>query len=70
MVTKVLGWKEIETEEYISPKYIDFGSSGNILLFNHSVISDSWQPHGLQHARLPCPSPTPGVYSNSCPSSR
>ena len=47
MVTKVLGWKEIETEEYISPKYIDFGSSGNILLFNHSVISDSWQPHGL-----------------------
>ena len=28
------------------------------------------QPHGLQHARLPCPSPTPGVYSNSCPSSR
>ena len=27
------------------------------------------QPHGLQHARLPCPSPTPGAYSNSCPSS-
>ena len=27
-------------------------------------------PHGLQHARLPCPSPTPGVYSNSCPSSQ
>ena len=32
-------------------------------------MSDSLQPHGLQHARLPCPSPTPGVYSNSCPSS-
>ena len=28
------------------------------------------RPHGLQHARPPCPSPTPGVYSNSCPSSR
>ena len=28
---------------------------------------DSWQPHGLQHARLPCPSPPPEVYSNSCP---
>ena len=28
------------------------------------------QPHGLQHARLPCPSPTPGAYSNSCPSSQ
>ena len=38
--------------------------------FSHSVVSDSLQPHGLQHARLPCPSPTPGVYSNSCPSSR
>ena len=35
-----------------------------------SVVSDSLQPHGLQHARLPCPSPTPGVYSNLCPLSR
>ena len=32
-----------------------------------SVISDSLQPHGLQHARLPCPSPTPRAYSNSYP---
>ena len=31
-------------------------------------MSDSLQPHGLQQARLPCPSPTPGAYSNSCPS--
>ena len=38
--------------------------------FSHSVVSDSLWPHGLQHARLPCPSPTPGVYSNSCPLSR
>ena len=30
-------------------------------------MSDSLQPHGLQHARLPCPSPSPGVCSNSCP---
>ena len=37
---------------------------------SHSVISDSLQPHGLQHTRLPCPSPTPGAYSNSCPSHR
>ena len=37
--------------------------------FNHSVMSNSSQPHGLQHARLPCPSPTPGACSNSCPSS-
>ena len=33
-------------------------------------MSDSLWPHGLQHARLPCPSPTPGTYSNSCPSSQ
>ena len=32
-------------------------------------MSDSLQPHGLQHAKPPCPSPAPGVYSNSCPSS-
>ena len=37
--------------------------------FSRSVMSDSLWPDGLQHARLPCPSPTPGVCSNSCPSS-
>ena len=35
-----------------------------------SVVSDSLKPHELQHARPLCPSPTPGVYSNSCPSSQ
>ena len=35
--------------------------------FSLSVVSNSLQPHWLQHTRLPCPSPTPGVYSNSCP---
>ena len=40
------------------------------LQFSHSVMSDSLQPHGLQHARLPCPSPTPRACSNSCPSRR
>ena len=34
------------------------------------VVSDSLPPHGLQHARPPCPSPTPGVHSNPCPLSR
>ena len=38
--------------------------------FSRSVMSDSLRPHELQHARPPCPSPTPGVYSNSCPSSQ
>ena len=37
--------------------------------FSHSVMSDSLRPHKLQHARPPCPSPTPGVHPNSCPSS-
>ena len=37
--------------------------------FSHSVVSNSFGPHGLQHTRLPCPWPTPGVYSNSCLSS-
>ena len=38
--------------------------------FSRSVASDSLWPHESQHARPPCPSPTPRVYSNSCPSSR
>ena len=42
---------------------------GTSVQFSRPVVSDSLWPHGLQHARPPCPSPTPGVYSNSCPSS-
>ena len=38
--------------------------------FSRSVVSDSLWPHESQHARPPCPSPTPGVHSNSCPSSQ
>ena len=38
--------------------------------FSHSVLSDSLRPHGLQHTRPPCPSPTPRVYLNSCSLSR
>ena len=38
--------------------------------FSCSVMSGSLRPHGLQHARPPCPSPAPGVYSNSCPLSQ
>ena len=38
--------------------------------FSCSVVSDSLWPYGLQHTRLPCPSPTPGVYSNPCPLSQ
>ena len=38
--------------------------------FSCSVVSDSLRPHGLQHTRPPCPSPTPGVYPNLCPLSQ
>ena len=38
--------------------------------FSHSVVSDPLRPHEPQHARPPCPSPTPGVCPNSCPLSR
>ena len=41
-----------------------------MLLFSCSIVSDSFQPHGLQHARLLCPSLSPGVCSTSCPFSQ
>ena len=41
-----------------------------LIQFSHSVMSNSLWPHGLQHTRLPCPSPTPRAYSNSCLSSQ
>ena len=44
--------------------------TNNSVQFSHSVVSDSLRPHKSQHARPPCPSPTPGVHPNSCPSSR
>ena len=49
---------------------IPFSIQFSSVQFNCSVVSDSLWPHELQHARPPCPSPTPGVHSKSCPSSR
>ena len=45
--------------------YIDLVGKVSLAQFSRSVVSDSLRPHGLQHARLPCPSPSPGAYSNS-----
>ena len=42
-------------------------SKASIQMFSHSVVSNSLRPHGMQNTRLLCPSPTPGVYTNSCP---
>ena len=53
-------------DRWISKNSISYPS----VQFSRSVVSDSLRPHGPQHARPPCPSPTPGGYSNSCPFSR
>ena len=44
-----------------------FSSSSSLLFFSFQVISDTPSPHGLQHSRLPCPSPSSGVYPSSSP---
>ena len=59
----------INTSEMSTPGYhlpYSLLRSSNQYQFSLSVVSDSLRPHGLQHARPPYPSPTPGVYSNSC----
>ena len=52
------GCKELDTTERLTL------SLGQLVQFSCSVVSDSLRPHGLQHARPPCPSPTPGVITN------
>ena len=64
--------------EQDSKYFLVYGPRGTIgailyissVQFSCSIVSDSLRPHESQHARPPCPSPTPGVYSNSCPSSQ
>ena len=70
-------WKEVLWDASVSKlqrmsinllnNVLDYGIS---VQFSRPVVSDSLWPHGLQHTRLPPPSPTPGVYPNSCPLSR
>ena len=56
---------------YFAVEYFLLGYSEiSSVQFSRSVVSDYLQPHEPQHARPPCPSPTPGAYPNSCPSSR
>ena len=52
------------------PNHSTRNSVFSLLQFSRSVLSDSLRPRGLQHARFPCPSPTPGACSISCPSSQ
>ena len=61
-----------DTSQKKSPKWpISLGKcvQHHSVQLSRSVVSDSLQPHELQHTRPPCPSPNPGVHSNSCPSS-
>ena len=67
-------WKRPWCLERLKAKW-EWGSRGwdgsvSSVQFSHSVVSDSLRSHGLQHTRLPCPSPTPGAHSNSCPLSQ
>ena len=63
-------WNEPPAEPFVSSSdeviHIQFSS----VQFSCSVVSDTLWPHELQHARPPCPSPTPRIYPNSCPLSR
>jgi len=72
-------WGKLSFLAYWSIIFIDFQTSNQpgipgvnptgSVQFSCSVLSNSFWPHGLQHAMLPCPSSTPGACSNSCPSS-
>ena len=63
------GWEKLALNKFYSSIFQGLELSYLLLplFFSRLVMSDSLQPHGLQHARLPCPSPTPGACSNSCP---
>ena len=62
-----LFFKFIGLNSGVSSLLIELHFSTSSVQFSHWVTSDSLQPHGLQQARFPCPSLTPGVYSNSGP---
>ena len=73
MITQQTTQFKLCTKDYIRTMYPAWGQfllSVSAVQYSPSVMSNSLQPHGLQCARLPCPSPTPRVYSNSCPLSQ
>ena len=55
---------------WYSARSENVGSHKNLVQLSSSVVSNPLRPHGLQHARLPCPPPTPGACSSTCPLSR
>ena len=72
-----ISWLQSQSTVILEPKKIKSvtvstfaPSMFSSVQFSHSVVSDSLQPHGLQHTRPPCTSPTPRVYPNPCPLSQ
>ena len=66
-------YPEVELLDYMVVLFLIFWVAFllfSVVQFTCSVVSNSLRPHGLQHARPPCPSPTPGIYSNSWPLSQ
>ena len=66
-------WIMVKTREFQKNIYfcfIDYAKVFDCVQVSRSVMSNTLQPHGLQHTRLSCPSPTPRAYSNLCPSSQ
>ena len=64
------GQRSLEGYSLWGHKSVRYDLETQSVQFSHSVVSDSLQPHESQHARPPCPSPTPGVHSDSRPSSQ
>ena len=62
-------WDNLEGRSGVEGRFKTEGTYVSVQ-FSHLVVSNSLQPHGLQYARPPCPAPTPGACSNSCPSSQ
>ena len=58
------------TEGIVDLQCVNFCCIAECFSYQFSSVAQSLRPHELQHARPPCLSPTPGVYSNSCPSSQ
>ena len=75
LITHISKWMlfaRLQCKEYQCPEMGRFPHTPcfSSVQFSHSVVSDSLRPHESQHARPPCPSPTPGVHSDSRPSSQ
>ena len=60
-------YSKLDTTQQLNNKILPYKETVVGIQFSRSVVSDCLWPHELQHTRLPCPSPTPGVYLNSCP---